>query len=121
MGQLPTGTVTFLFTDLERSTQLWDEQPEAMQAALARHDELLAQAVQVHGGRVVKSTGDGLHAVFSTPSAALAAAVDAQRGLGSEPWGSIGTLRARMGLDTGVAEQRGDDYFGPVLNRAARL
>jgi predicted ATPase/class 3 adenylate cyclase len=121
VAELPTGTVTFLFTDLERSTQLWEEQPGAMQAALARHDELLVQAVEAHGGRVVKGTGDGLHAVFSTASEAVAAAVAAQRALALERWGSIGGLRARMGLHTGAAEQRGDDYFGPVLNRAARL
>jgi class 3 adenylate cyclase len=121
VGELPTGTVTFLFTDLERSTELWEGQPEAMQAALARHDELLAQAIEAQGGRVVKGTGDGLHAVFSTASTAVAAAVAAQRALEAEPWGSIGALRARIGLHTGVAEQRGGDYFGPVLNQAARL
>jgi class 3 adenylate cyclase len=64
MPDLPSGTVTFLFTDLEGSTRLWEEQPEAMQTALARHDVLLRLAVEANGGRVVKSTGDGLHAVF---------------------------------------------------------
>ena len=122
MAELPTGTVTFLFTDLESSTRLWEEQPEAMRAALARHDRLLTECVEVHGGSPIKGMGDGLHAVFPSAGAAAAAAVDAQRRLGSEQWGpAIGALRVRMGLHTGVAEQRGGDYFGPVLNRAARL
>jgi len=119
--KLPTGTVTFLFTDLEASTRLWEQHPGAMQAALARHDALLTEAVAKHGGQVVKSTGDGLHAVFATADAGMAAAVAGQRALGAEPWGPTGELRVRMGLHTGVAEQRGGDYFGPVLNRAARL
>lgn len=118
---LPTGTVTFLFTDLESSTRLWEQQREAMQAALARHDELLVQAVEAQGGRVVKGTGDGLHAVFATAEAAVMAAVASQLALGGEDWGATGPLRVRMGLHTGTAERRGGDYFGPVLNRAARL
>jgi len=121
VAELPTGTVTFLFTDLESSSRLWEEQGEAMRAALARHDEILRGAVEVQGGQVVKGTGDGLHAVFASAEAAVAAAVEAQRAFGSEAWGSVGPLRVRMGLHTGVAEQRGEDYFGPVLNRAARL
>jgi predicted ATPase len=110
-----------LFTDLESSTRLWDEHPEAMRAALARHDAILVEAVEAHRGQVVKSTGDGLHAVFTSAEEAVGAAVAAQVALGSEPWGSTGPLRVRMGLHSGVAERRGGDYFGPVLNRAARL
>jgi len=121
MSELPSGTVTFLFTDLATSTRLWDEQPQAMKAALARHDELLASAVVAHDGHVIKHTGDGLLAVFATADAAVAAAVEAQRVLAIEAWGVTGTLRARMGLHTGVAEERNGDYFGPVLNRASRL
>src|SRR5436190_7851498 len=121
MSELPSGTVTFLFTDLATSTRLWDEQPQAMKAALARHDELLASAVAAHGGHVIKHTGDGLLAVFATADSAVTAAVDAQRALAIEAWGPIGPLRARMGLHTGVADERSGDYFGPVLNRAARL
>jgi predicted ATPase/class 3 adenylate cyclase len=121
VAELPTGTVTFLFTDLEGSTRLWEEDRAAMNAALARHDELLTHAVQARGGHVIKGTGDGVHAVFATADAAIAAAVDAQLGLGVEPWRVTEPLRVRMGLHTGVAEQRGGDYFGPVLNRAARL
>jgi len=73
-SSLPTGTVTFLFTDLEGSTRLWDEHPDAMKSALARHDELLRAAVESHGGHVVKTTGDGLHAAFGTADDAVAAA-----------------------------------------------
>jgi predicted ATPase/class 3 adenylate cyclase len=121
VAELPTGTVTFLFTDLESSSRMWEEQREAMRAALARHDEILRGAVEAQGGQVVKGTGDGLHAVFASAEEAVAAAVEAQRALGSESWGSMEPLRVRMGLHTGVAELRGEDYFGPVLNRAARL
>jgi predicted ATPase/class 3 adenylate cyclase len=121
VGSLPTGTVTFLFTDLESSTRLWEEQPEAMRPALARHDELLVEAVAAHAGQVIKGTGDGLHAVFTTAEAAIGAAVTAQQSLARETWGPTGELRVRMGIHTGVAEQRGDDYYGPVLNRAARV
>jgi len=121
LAELPTGTVTFLFTDLERSTRLWEEQPEAMQDALARHDELLKEAVEAHRGHVIKGTGDGLHAAFATANDAMAAAIAAQRALATEPWGAIGPLRVRMGLHTGVTEERAGDYFGPVTNRAARL
>ena len=120
-AELPTGTVTFLFTDLESSTRLWEEQPEAMRAALARHDEILVEAVEAGNGRVVKSTGDGLHAVFVTADGAVAAAVGAQLALTAEGWGSIGPFRVRMGLHTGTAELRGGDYFGSSLNRTARI
>jgi predicted ATPase/class 3 adenylate cyclase len=121
VAELPTGTVTFLFTDLESSTRLWEEQPDAMRSALARHDELLTGAIEHSGGHVIKGTGDGVHAVFATADAAVVAALEAQRSLEAERWGPIGSLRVRIGLHTGVAEQRGGDYFGPVLNRAARL
>src|SRR5262249_42888267 len=109
------------FTDLESSTRFWEEQPEAMRGALARHDGLLRDAVDAHGGHVVKSTGDGLHAVFATAEGAIEAAVAGQIALGREMWAETGPLRARIGVHTGVAEQRGGDYFGPVVNRAARL
>ena len=120
-GEPPSGTVTFLFTDLVGSSRLWEEHPEAMKAALARHDEILRDAVDTHGGRVVKGRGDGLHAVFGRPEDAVAAAVEAQLGLDAERWFETGPLRVRMGLHTGTAEARAGDYFGPALNRAARL
>jgi predicted ATPase/class 3 adenylate cyclase len=118
---LPTGTVTFLFTDLEASTQLWEAHPEAMPAALARHDALLRQAVEAHGGAVVKTTGDGLHAAFASAPAAADAAIAAQQALQAEGWDDTGPLRARIALHTGEAELRDGDYYGPALNRAARL
>ena len=121
MGVLPMGTVTFLFTDLERSTVLWEQQTGSMHRALARHDELMLAAIDAGGGLVIKRTGDGFHAVFGTAPSALAAAVGAQHALEGELWGTVSPLRARMGLHTGVAEQRGDDYYGRVLNEAARL
>jgi class 3 adenylate cyclase len=121
MPDLPTGTVTFLFTDLEGSTRLWEEHPEAMKAALARHDEILRDAIAAHDGHVVKSTGDGIHAVFASAHAALHSSVDAQRRLGSEAWATPDSLRVRMGLHTGEAEHRDGDYYGSATNRAARL
>ena len=121
MSDLPTGTVTFLFTDLEGSTRLWEEHPEAMRAALARHDEILQDAVEKRDGHVVKTTGDGLHAAFGTAPAAVAAALDAQQALVAEDWTLPEPLKVRMGLHTGVAELRDGDYYGPAVNRAARV
>src|SRR5579864_8099205 len=111
MAELPTGTVTFLFTDIEGSTRLWEQHPEAMQGALARHDALLRQAIEAHGGHVFKTVGDQFCAAFATPPDALAAALTAQQALGAEPWGEGGPLRVRMALHTGAAEQRDGDYF----------
>jgi predicted ATPase/class 3 adenylate cyclase len=117
----PTGTVTFLFTDLEGSTRLWEEFPDAMRDALARHDALVNGAVAAHEGYVVKTTGDGVHAAFATANDAVDAALAAQRALVSETWGDTGPLRVRMGLHTGTSELRDGDYYGAVVNRAARL
>ncbi|MCJ7438733.1 MAG: adenylate/guanylate cyclase domain-containing protein [Acidimicrobiia bacterium] len=121
MSDLPTGTVTFLFTDLEGSTRLWEEHPEAMKGALASHDELLRELVRENGGHVVKSTGDGMHAAFETAHDAVAAASGAQSALAARAWGATGPLRVRMGIHTGEAESRDGDYFGTAPNRAARL
>ena len=121
MSVLPEGTVTFLFTDLERSTRLWEDHPEAMKDALARHDAILQRAVLEHDGHIVKSTGDGIHAAFDTAPHALNAAVTAQLALQAEVWGASGPLRVRMGLHTGESEHRSGDYYGSVVNRAARL
>jgi predicted ATPase/DNA-binding SARP family transcriptional activator len=118
---LPSATVTFLFTDIEGSTQLWEQHPTAMPAALARHDAILRQVIEAQQGAVVKTTGDGLHAVFATATQALAAALALQRALWAEQWEGTGSLRVRVALHTGVAEQRAADYFGPALNRVARL
>jgi predicted ATPase/class 3 adenylate cyclase len=119
--ELPTGTVTFLFTDVEGSTRLWEELPEAMPGALARHDAILRDAIEAHGGFVVKTTGDGFHAAFATAGEGVLAAIAAQRALDAEAWGATGRLRVRMGLHTGEASLRDGDYFGGALNRAARL
>jgi class 3 adenylate cyclase len=121
MAELPSGTVTFLFTDIEGSTRLWEDHPKAMQGALARHDELLRGAIEAHDGHVVKMTGDGVHGVFSTAHSALDAAVAAQRSLCEEPWGETGELRVRIAVHTGEAEYRAGDYYGTAVNRAARL
>jgi predicted ATPase/class 3 adenylate cyclase len=119
--ELPSGTVTFLFTDIEGSTRLWQEFPDAMQGALARHDEIVRDAVMAQGGHVVKTTGDGFHVAFVTAHDACLGAVDAQRAVEAEQWDGVGALRVRMGLHTGEAGQRDGDYYGPCLNRAARL
>jgi predicted ATPase/class 3 adenylate cyclase len=121
MSELPMGTVTFLFTDLEDSTRLWDEFPDAMRPALARHDAILHDAVVAHRGFVVKTTGDGIHAVFGTAHDALDAAVAAQLALLRESFDETGPLRVRMGIHTCEAEYRDGDYFGSEVNRAARL
>jgi predicted ATPase/class 3 adenylate cyclase len=121
VAELPSGTVTFLFTDLEVSTRLWEQEPDAMRGALARHDAILRDAVAAHSGHVVKGTGDGVHAVFATADAAVAAAIDGQLAVHAEPWSVSEPLRVRMGIHTGVAELRDGDYFGPSVNRAARL
>jgi class 3 adenylate cyclase len=121
MPELPSGTVTFLFTDIEGSTQRWQQQPEAMGPALARHDRLLRDAIEAHGGAVFKTVGDAFCAAFVDPTAALAAALTAQRALFGEPWGQTGPLRVRMALHTGRAEAQGADYAGAPLNRVARL
>ena len=116
-----SGTLTFLFTDLESSTRLWEELPQAMKHALERHDAILRAAVEASDGHVVKTTGDGLMAVFASVPDAVTASLTAQRGLTDEQWGETGALRVRMGVHTGVAEARDDDYFGPTVNRAARI
>ena len=121
MAELPSGTVTFLFTDIEGSTRLWEAHPEAMRDAVAHHDELLHEAIEGGGGQVVKTTGDGCMAAFSTADAGISAAIDAQRALQAATWGEAGRLRVRMGLHTGVAALRDGDYFGSSLNRAARV
>jgi class 3 adenylate cyclase/tetratricopeptide (TPR) repeat protein len=121
MPDLPAGTVTFLFTDIEGSTARWEQQTESMRATLARHDALLRQAIESHGGVVFKTWGDAFCAAFATAPAAVAAACAAQRALYAEPWGGAGPPRVRMAVHTGAAEQRDGDYFGPALNRVARL
>jgi len=117
----PTGTVTFLFTDIEGSTKLWEQNAAAMQSALARHDEILRDATEQHGGYVFKTVGDAFCCAFPKAPDALEAALDAQRLLLKERWAESGPLRVRMSLHMGVAEERDGDYFGPPVNRVARL
>ncbi len=117
----PSGTVTFLFTDIEGSTRLWGERPEAMRRALARHDALLRDIIRAHGGYVFKTIGDAFCAAFDSAPAAVAAAAAIQYALDAEDWGEIGRIRVRAALHTGAAEERDRDYFGPPLNRVARL
>jgi predicted ATPase/class 3 adenylate cyclase len=116
-----SGTVTFLFTDIEGSTRLWQQDEAAMRSALSRHDQLLRKVVADHEGRVFSAMGDGMAAAFGSASAAVQAALAAQRSLGAEHWPTSTPLRVRMGLHTGEAEWRDGDYFGTVVNRAARL
>ena len=121
MADLPTGTVTLLFTDIEGSTRLWEAHAAAMRAALARHDALLRHCIDDHDGHVFKTGGDAFCAAFHTASDALAAALDAQRALHREPWPEGAKLRVRMALHSGAVELRDGDYFGAPLNRVARL
>lgn len=114
-------TATFLFTDIEGSTRLWEEQRAAMAAALAIHDGLVREAVESSGGTVVKTTGDGMLAVFDQAEGALNAALEGQRALGAAVWPATGPLRVRMAVHSGTAESRDGDFFGPALNRVARL
>jgi predicted ATPase/class 3 adenylate cyclase len=121
MGLLPTGTVTFLFTDIEGSTKRWEEHEGAMARALARHDAILREAIEVHGGRTFKTVGDAFCAAFTRAPDAVAAALAAQEGLSAQPWTENDEIRIRMAVHTGLAEERDGDYFGPTVNRVARL
>jgi len=125
MAHAGDASPTFLFTDIEGSTRRWSERPEAMRAALARHDALLRDRIGRHGGHVFKTVGDAFCAAFPSAPAALEAALGAQRALGAEDWSVFGPefapLRVRMALHSGEAEDRDGDYFGPTLNRVARL
>jgi len=125
MNAAPTGTVTFLFTDIEGSTTRWERDRAAMAAALARHDAILRSAIATHDGTVFKTVGDAFCAAFPSASDALAAAIAAQHALAAEDWSAFGTefghLRVRIGIHTGLVEVAGSDYFGPPLNRVARL
>ena len=108
----PSGVVTFLFTDVEGSTRRWEADAAAMRAALLAHDEVLRSSIEAHDGFLFSHTGDGVVAAFASPRSAVDAAVAAQRAL---------ELPVRMGIATGEAELRDGDYFGTVLNRAARV
>jgi predicted ATPase/class 3 adenylate cyclase len=121
VGERPSGTVTFLFTDIEGSTQLWEAHGDDMASTLAQHDALLRAAIEGEGGFVFAGGGDGVAAAFASAAGALTAARNAQRSLRTAEWGATGAVGVRMGLHTGIADERDGDYFGPTLNRTARL
>ncbi len=118
---LPTGTITFLFSDIEGSSKKWERQPDAMRVALATHDRLLRTAFEANGGYVFKTIGDAFCVAFDTAHDALTGAVAAQRALQAVTWDSVGEMKVRMALHTGAAEQRDGDYFGQALNRVSRI
>jgi len=120
---LPNGVVTFLMTDVEGSTRLWERDPEAMRQALQRHDTVLAACIQRYNGYVVKSRGEGdsIFAVFRHVRDAVSAALIAQCALAVERWATTTPLRVRMAIHTGQIELRDGDYYGPTVNRCARL
>lgn len=117
----PSGIVTFLFSDIEGSTVRWEAHRAEMQRALAQHDELMRAAITANRGRVFKTIGDAFCAAFASASDAIAAALDAQQALLTRDWSEVDGLRVRMSIHAGDAELRDDDYFGPALNRVARL
>lgn len=121
MVDRPSGTASFLFTDVEGSTRLWQTHPEAMTEALARHDAILRAAIGKVGGYVFSTAGDAFAAAFARAGAAVEAAVVAQRTLQAEQWPGGVSVRVRMGIHTGEAVERDGDYFGPTLNRGARV
>lgn len=121
MGELPRGTVTFLFTDIAGSARLWERAADVMPAALERHNVLIRAAVERNAGYLFKLTADGCCAAFAIAPAALAAAVDAQRALQAETWPASTPLRVRAAIHSGAAEEHDGDYFGPAVNRTARL
>jgi predicted ATPase/class 3 adenylate cyclase len=117
----PADTLTFLFTDIEGSTALWEKQPKAMPEALLQHDRLVRQAIENLRGQVFKTVGDAFYAVFSHAIDAVEAALALQKALQSARWGSTGPLKVRVALHAGSAQERDNDYFGPPINRVARL
>jgi class 3 adenylate cyclase len=118
---LTSGILTFLFTDIEESTRLWDLHPQTMKASLARHDEILRDCIESNHGRIVKTMGDGFFAVFTSTAAAISAVLNCQRRLLVEGKDKTDPIRGRMALHSGEAEIRDKDYYGTQVNRAARL
>ncbi len=121
VGDPEAESVTFLFTDIVQSSRLWEQYPNAMGDALARHDGLLRSAIGNHGGTIFKAVGDGFYAVFETPSEAVDAALEAQLALRNTDWADVDGMEVRMAIHAGSAQRRGGDYFGGTLNRCARL
>jgi predicted ATPase/class 3 adenylate cyclase len=121
MATPPTGTVTFLFTDIEGSTARWEQHPEAMRNALPRHDAILSASITANGGYVFTTVGDAFCAAFPTATQALAAALQGQRALFAEDWGVLSPFRVRMALHTGAAQEQDGNYLGPSVDRSLRL
>ncbi|MBV8152180.1 MAG: adenylate/guanylate cyclase domain-containing protein, partial [Candidatus Eremiobacteraeota bacterium] len=121
MTALPSGTVTFLFTDVENETLQWERDRAAMQEAVARYDAILREQIDANEGHVFKTVGDAFCVVFARPESAIASAAQAQRRLAAEDFSAIAGLRVRMAVHTGTAHERDGDYFGTTLNRVARL
>lgn len=117
----PTGTVTFLFSDIEGSTRAWDTAPAAMPSVLARHDDLVRGAIARNSGYIFATGGDGFAVAFTRAADAVAAAVEAQRAVRAEAWPTGLPIRVRMAINTGEVDERDGDYFGPAVNRTARL
>ncbi len=118
---LPAGDITFMFTDMESSTGLWEIDPIGMRQALAVHDRAIVRAVVDHGGQVIKHLGDGYSTVFESPIQAIWAATRARAALDEASWPCSGAVAVRFGLHAGWATPTGSDYFGPTINRAARI
>jgi predicted ATPase/class 3 adenylate cyclase len=118
---VPTGIVTLLFTDIEGSSRLWEEHPSSMPEALARHDELIRMTVGEHSGHVFKTVGDAFCVAFTSASDAVLAAAALQRVIWDEPWPESCEIRVRVAMHTGECIERSGDYFGPTVNRVARL
>jgi predicted ATPase/class 3 adenylate cyclase len=116
-----TDTVTFLFTDIEGSTRMWEQEPDRMRPALARHDALVRETVEANHGVVVKMIGDGVHAAFADPVDAVSATLQLQQSLADSEAANGVALRVRCGLHAGIVERRDNDFFGSPVNRAARI
>lgn len=120
-GEVPSGEVAFLMTDIEGSTRLWDRDPDAMRRALERHDNIIGETVEEYGGYVFCRAGDSFAAAFESAEAAFRAATDSQRRISSEVWPADIELKVRMAIHVGEADERDGNYFGPNLNRCSRL
>ncbi len=118
---LSAGTATFLFTDIERSTEMWERHRAVMPRALERHDSVMRDVISACNGRVFKEVGDAFHAVFADPAQAIMASIAIQRSLKAETWETPEPIRVRIALHAGDAQERDGDYFGPTLNRTARV
>jgi len=120
---LPTGVVTFLLTDIESSTELWEAHPVAMADVLELHDHICARVITERSGHLIKSKGEGdaTLSVFRRATDAVAAALELRRSFENEPWRDEISLNVRMAVHTGEAHERDGDYFGPAVNRAARV